>query len=139
MAGLIWFVQVVHYPLMAHVDRGRFDEYERRHMNLTTWVVAPPMWIELGTAGWLVYALWNTEVHWLTLVGLALVTVNWLSTFVLQMPCHRALSRGFDETPHRRLVQTNWIRTLAWSARAALALYLLMMADSIQSTTDVTP
>ena len=48
MTGLIWFVQVVHYPLMARVGEDGFAEYEKHHQRLTTWVVAPPM--AAGTA-----------------------------------------------------------------------------------------
>ncbi|MEY4607349.1 MAG: hypothetical protein RLY45_2109, partial [Actinomycetota bacterium] len=31
MVGLIWFVQVVHYPLMAAVGEQQFVAYEDRH------------------------------------------------------------------------------------------------------------
>ena len=42
MVGLIWFVQVVHYPLFARVEQG-FIAYEQIHQQRTTWVVAPLM------------------------------------------------------------------------------------------------
>ena len=50
MVGLIWFVQVVHYPLFAHVGRTQFPEYERLHNQFTTWIVGPVMLLELTTA-----------------------------------------------------------------------------------------
>jgi hypothetical protein len=37
---------------------------------------------------------------------------------------HAVLGRGFDDAAHERLVTTNWIRTLAWSARAAILAWL---------------
>lgn len=49
MVGVIWFVQVVHYPLMAHVGRAEAVAYEKSHTRRTGWVVGPPMLIELGT------------------------------------------------------------------------------------------
>ena len=49
MVGLIWFVQVVHYPLMGSVGRPEFVAYERKHTRRTAWVVGPPMLIELAT------------------------------------------------------------------------------------------
>jgi hypothetical protein len=58
--------------------------------------------------------------------GLALLAVVWLSTFLLQVPCHRRLERGFDAAAASRLVATNWIRTIAWSLRAAVAVALLV-------------
>ena len=50
MTGLIWFVQVVHYPLFSAVGRDRFSEYEGRHSRLTGRVVGAPMLLELATA-----------------------------------------------------------------------------------------
>ena len=122
MAGLIWFVQVVHYPLMARVGEAGFVQYEAAHVRLTTVVVAPFMLTELTTAVWL-WLEW-VEPRWMTNWGLGLLFVVWISTAVFQVPCHRVLERGFDASVVKRLVVTNWIRTLGWSARAALAMAL---------------
>ena len=50
MVGVIWFVQIVHYPLMAQVPRSGFAAYERDHQRRTTFVVAPAMLVEAVTA-----------------------------------------------------------------------------------------
>ena len=50
MTGLIWFVQIVHYPLFSRVGNAEFPAYEQRHTVLTTWVVGPPMLVEGITA-----------------------------------------------------------------------------------------
>ena len=55
-------------------------------------------------------------------LGLVLVVVIWLSTALFQVPQHRRLESGFDEQAHRRLVNTNWIRIIAWTARSILTL-----------------
>jgi hypothetical protein len=70
------------------------------------------------------------ELRGPALAGLALLAVVWLSTALLQVPCHRRLERGFDGAVVRRLVSTNWIRTLAWTLRAMLALWLVVLAGS---------
>ena len=54
MTGLIWFVQIVHYPLFAKVGALAFKEYEHDHQRKTTWVVAPVMLIEAAAASVLV-------------------------------------------------------------------------------------
>jgi hypothetical protein len=54
--------------------------------------------------------------------------VIWLSTALLQVPLHNLLARGLDREAVARLVQTNWIRTAAWSARAVVSLALLRYA-----------
>jgi hypothetical protein len=38
------------------------------------------------------------------------------------------LAQGFDAAAHDRLVQTNWLRTLGWTARAALAAWMVWVA-----------
>jgi hypothetical protein len=53
-------------------------------------------------------------------VGLALLAVVWASTWLLQVPCHTRLAGGFDAAVHRRLVASNWIRTVGWTARTVL-------------------
>ena len=120
MAGIAWFVQVVHYPLFALVG-DEFAAYEARHAERTTLVVAPLMTIEALAAVLIVIRAPGV----LTAVGLALVALLWLATAVVQVPCHRRLAQGFDAGVHRRLVATNWLRTVAWTARAGLAFWLL--------------
>ena len=122
MTGLIWFVQIVHYPLFAAVAKSEFPAYERRHASLTTWVVAPPMLIELASWGLLLASRPGELSTDSLLIGGALLAVIWLSTFLIQVPCHNRLTLGFDASVHRRLVLSNWIRTAAWTARSALLL-----------------
>ena len=125
MTGLIWFVQLVHYPLMAKVGTEGYRDYQLAHERLTTWAVGPPMLVELLCAVWLVIAPPPDIAPWLAYFGLALVAVLWLSTAFLQVPRHRQLESGFNETAHRRLVQTNWLRTAVWSLRGVLALWMI--------------
>lgn len=125
MMGVIWFVQIVHYPLFGRVGAGEFGAYERRHTALTTWVVAPPMLWE-GLSGCLLLLGRPAGLSaWLLAVGLALLVVVWLSTALVQVPCHAGLSRGFDPATHRRLVRTNWIRTVAWTLRGLLLCFIV--------------
>jgi hypothetical protein len=122
MTGLIWFVQIVHYPLFARVGAGAFSDYERDHARRTGWVVAVPMLVELAVAIATVLVL-GGALAW---VGLALLVVVWLSTGLLQIPAHRRLHRGFNAVTHSWLVTTNWVRTVAWSTRAVTSVLLLV-------------
>lgn len=128
LVGLIWFVQVVHYPLMAAVGDHRFRAYAREHASRTSWVVTAPMLLEAATAIAMVVEPPAATVRPVVWVGLALLVLVWASTFGLQVPCHRRLASGFDPRVHRRLVRTNWIRTLAWTGRAPVAVATVMMA-----------
>ncbi len=124
MFGLIWFVQIVHYPLFLKVGPGFFQAYEAAHADRTTYVVAPLMLLELATAGLLLLARFRpASVSFLEAwAGAALVAVIWLSTGLIQVPLHNQLQGGYSAPIIHRLVATNWIRTVAWSLRAVLVL-----------------
>ena len=120
MVGVIWFVQLVHYPLFAGVGAAGFAAYAAEHGRRTTWVVAAPMVAEFATG---VALLWRRPAampaEW-TWLGVALLATIWASTFALQVPRHDELRDGFEPRAHRRLVSGNWVRTVAWSARGVL-------------------
>ncbi len=128
MTGLIWFVQVVHYPLFGAVGSEAFVQYEARHTDLTTWVVIGPMVAELITAGLLVWRRPPFLSVWEVWLGLALVGLIWASTALLQIPRHSELARGFSVSAHLALVGTNWLRTAAWTVRSGLVFWWLVRA-----------
>lgn len=125
MVGVIWFVQLVHYPLMAQVAAPAseaFPAYEARNVERTGWVVVPLMLTELAT---LTALLWlrppGLDATWLG-AGAACLLLAWGTTFALSVPAHTRLGQAWDPLAHARLVRTNWLRTLAWSARGLLVL-----------------
>jgi hypothetical protein len=128
MVGVIWFVQVVHYPLFDRVGASDFSAYSTRHTTVTGLVVGPPMILEAGTAVALV--VWTPPGISVSLVwtGLLLVAGIWLSTALLQAPRHTTLGRGFDPAAHRFLVTSNWLRTVLWSLRGLVVLCILYLA-----------
>ena len=120
MVGVIWFVQVVHYPLFSAVGREQFTGYEQQHQRLTTWVVAPVMLVEVITAVLLLNCCPSGMPAVLAWIGFALLGGIWLSTWAVQVPAHTALSGGFSSSDHSRLVASNWLRTAAWTLRGIL-------------------
>ncbi|MCW5756188.1 MAG: hypothetical protein KIT54_03030 [Phycisphaeraceae bacterium] len=121
MVGLIWFVQVVHYPLFAGVGEHGWPAYGRRHQVLTTLVVGPAMLVEVATCILLLILMPGV----LPAAGALLLGLVWASTFFVQVPLHRRLERGLDAALVQKLVATNWVRTALWSARGVVALILL--------------
>ena len=120
LTGLIWFVQVVHYPLMGKVGKAYFVAYENAHTRLTSWVTAPPMLLELGTGATLLYLNPGLALFQVNLIAIVLI---WASTFFIQVPLHGRLSSAFSEAAHRKLVRSNWIRTVLWTGKGALLLW----------------
>lgn len=131
MVGLIWFVQVVHYPLFSQVGREGFRRYEMDHQRLTAYVVAPLMLTEMASALMLLWypplAIAGTAV-W---VGFLLLTAIWLMTYAIQVPQHASLVLRYDSDTHRRLVRGNWYRTAAWTARGLLVLWMIAEVLSV--------
>jgi len=124
MVGLIWCIQIVHYPLFAQVGQEGFAAYEAAHSRLITPIVGLPMLVELVTASLLLFFRSPSIGRAETVVGVVLVVVIWLSTILLQVPQHTILASGFDATAHQFLMNSNWLRTIAWSLRGALVLWM---------------
>ncbi|RLS99883.1 MAG: hypothetical protein DWI17_00910 [Planctomycetota bacterium] len=128
MTGLIWFVQIVHYPLFAVVGTEGFTAYSRAHQRATTAVVGLPMLVEALTSVLLVLNRSPLISPLLAWVGLVLVVITWISTAALQIPAHRRLTHGFDAAATKTLVSTNWIRTAAWTAHSGVVIAMIVQA-----------
>ena len=123
MIGLIWFVQIVHYPMFDGVGSEQFTDYQIRHMRLTTYAVSPFMIGEFITLFWL-FSIPEFFSNQLFLISAALFVLIWASTALLQVPCHNRLLKAFESSVHRKLVTSNWIRTIAWSLRGMLLILM---------------
>jgi len=125
LVGLIWTIQIVHYPLFENVGRKDSTEYQRRHMSRITWVVAPPMIVELVTAVYFVVVGYGNLPSFGFWAGLGMVLLVWISTLVIQTPVHGKLSRGYEKRLVKKLVAGNWFRTILWSFRGILVLWMV--------------
>lgn len=129
MCGLIWFVQVVHYPLFARIEGVSSSGFADENQARTGPVVIPFMLVEGLTAAIIAWSPPPGVPRPAAIAGLAVVIVIWLSTACLQMPLHARLSReGHSATAVAALVRSNWLRTVLWSARAALAVWMIFAA-----------
>jgi uncharacterized membrane protein len=124
MVGAIFVVQIVHYPLFDRVGTEGYTRYQAAHLDLITLVVMPPMLIEMVTAFILAFETPEGVSPIEMWIGLALVGVVWFATAFFSVPQHNVLASGFNRAAYEALVSTNWIRTLAWTARGALMLWV---------------
>lgn len=117
LTGVIWTVQLVHYPSFAQAARDTFPAFHQQHSTRISWVVLAPMVLELGLAVWLAWqgkgvgeaARWGQ---------LALVLSIWAATFFISVPFHNRLAQtGYDYVAIDGLVRTNWLRTVLWTLR----------------------
>ena len=124
MAGLIWFVQVVHYPLFHQISDTKSIDYAFQNQRRTAWIVGMPMFVEGITTLWLFFDPINGRL--LPLIGgLALIKIH-ASTIFLQVPKHAQLLNGYKKEVVDQLVKTNWIRTIGWSIRSLIAIFIVI-------------
>ena len=126
--GLIWTIQLVHYPSMRFIPKERFVEYHNFHSIRISFLAMPLMLTELGTSLMLFYQNYDNAIQTIFLINLVIVVLIWLSTFLIQVPLHNALSKEKQSEKLSKLICTNWIRTILWTARSILMILFLAFA-----------
>ena len=126
MFGVIWIMQIVHYPLMRFVSGEQFARFETAHRVRISWVVGPLMLIEGVCVLAFLFAPPAGLPWWLPWVGAGVETVAIGTTAFVSAPLHERLNANFDQATLNRLIATNWIRTIAWTCRAAVAIAMLV-------------
>jgi len=132
MTGVIWFVQHVHYPLLAQVEMGQAVAVAEEHQRRTGHVVALPMAVE-GLTTLALLAQQPSGVSWfLPWIGAVLLAVALGCTVFLSVPLHAKMATHPDALVGAKLVATNWPRTFAWSLRAVMCVVMVaQMVDGL--------
>ena len=126
MFGVIWVMQVVHYPLMRFVSGEQFARFETAHRTRISWVVGPLMLIEGVCVLAFLFAPPAGLPWWLPWVGAGVEGIAIGTTAFISAPLHERLNAHFNQATLDRLIGTNWIRTIAWTGRAAVAIAMLV-------------
>jgi hypothetical protein len=126
MTGVIWFVQWVHYPLLASVPVDRAIDIATDHQRRTGQVLAIPMAVEgFTTLGLLISRPESVQIFW-PWFGAVLLAVALGSTVFVSVPLHAKMATNPTADVGRRLVVTNWSRTIAWSLRAVVCSTMIL-------------
>jgi len=128
MVGVIWMVQLVHYPLLGRLSALQPSIAAVDHQRRITWVVGPLMAAEGVTALVLLVSRPASMSALSAIVAAALLGVALLSTAFVQVPLHARLAEGHDDAVVRSLISTNWVRTAAWTARGIVLAAVLASA-----------
>jgi hypothetical protein len=121
MTGLIWTIQVVHYPTFRYVDSIKFTDFSLFHGKSITPITALPMILEFVTGALLLFYFRSA----LTALNFAFIILIWMSTFFLSVPIHNQLAVARDEALIEKLILTNWPRTILWTLRSGLLLWMM--------------
>ena len=118
MVGVIWVIQLVHYPSFNYVEKQRYSNFQSFHMMRISYVVIPVMLAELLTLVLLIYTMDEIEIA-LVLSGTILLMI-WFITAIFFSDAHQKLTLGYDKSVVRDLIKMNWSRTLLWTFRLIL-------------------
>ena len=118
MVGVIWVIQLLHYPSFHFINEKKYIEFQHFHMQRISFIVIPVMLIELASALLLSYFFRSS----LIIILLALLLGIWGITFIFFTNMHQKLTNGYDPSIVDRLVQINWSRTALWSLRLTILL-----------------
>ena len=118
MVGVIWVIQLVHYPSFHFIELKQYTTFQRFHMSRISYVVIPAMLTELFTLILIVISM--DQIDTLVLASAILLIFIWLITAVFFSGVHQKLTLGYDQTVVDKLVKLNWGRTLLWTLRLFL-------------------
>jgi hypothetical protein len=126
MVGLIWLIQLVSYPLFSYVNVRDFQKYHSLHVKKITPLVALAMIFEAGIA--LILLIFIPEISvGLLVINTSLVCLIWVSTAFIQIPYHQRLEFSKNQILYtEKLIKTNWIRTILWTFKLIISIWVLM-------------
>ena len=124
MVGVIWVIQLVHYPSFHFVELKQYTTFQRFHMARISYVVIPAMLTELFTL--ILFVISMDQIDTLVVASAILLIFIWLMTAVFFSGVHQKLTLGYDQTVVDKLVKLNWGRTLLWTLRLLfISIYML--------------
>jgi len=127
--GLILTIQLVHYPSFYWVSKDDFSNFEQFHSKRISLIVVPLMLVELIVSFSLLFFAKDELI--ISLINLSSVILIWISTFFLSVPCHSTLLIKKDDQVIKKLIETNWIRTILWGLRS-ISLFILIFNKVIR-------
>ena len=126
LCGLIWTIQLVHYPSFFDVGESEYNNYQQNHMRNISLLVIPLMLLELGFGIYLQIEHLNHDINTLIYAATFLLLFIWGVTFFISSPLHgKLLGLGYNYENIDRLVRTNWLRTIAWTGRLIIFFIIL--------------
>ena len=87
LVGLIWLIQLIHYPAFRHVDSSSWGQFHQTHSAVMGLLAGGPMIISLLVGVWLAYTAGDARQY----VVLGCEVLAWIVTFGRSVPEHTRL------------------------------------------------
>ena len=122
MVGVIWVIQLLHYPSFHFVQKSDYPKFQQFHMSRISLIVIPAMIIEFITG--IIMLQFGFSSNFLFISSLVILITIWGITFIFFTKMHKVLISGYNEIIVNRLILINWSRTLLWSLRLLILCYI---------------
>ena len=125
MVGVIWVIQLVHYPSFPFIDKNIYAAFQKFHMDRISIIVIPIMLAELITG--MILFLDKSSKNSILVISFIILILIWIITVVFFTKAHNKLIIGYQELVVNQLVVMNWVRTLLWTLRLFLLLCVVYL------------
>ncbi|MAI87886.1 MAG: hypothetical protein CMF98_01970 [Candidatus Marinimicrobia bacterium] len=116
MTGIIWLIQLIHYPSFSFIDKNMYSKFQTFHMNRISFLVGPIMILELLSGFYLLLFFYSESNFFVInfILNILILTM----TIIVFGTIHKKLIEGFKFSLFAKLISMNWIRTILWSMKS---------------------
>jgi len=125
IAGILWFVQLVHYPLFNEIPAKNFINYGYYHSRKVSGIIKPLFIVDFTTLILLLILLGSNLSTNLMIVNVTIFIITIVLTQIIFIPIHQKLSKSPNSQTISQLIRLNWIRTLIWSLKVVFMLIII--------------
>jgi hypothetical protein len=124
IAGIFWFIQLVHYPMFRQMPANSLINYSYHHYQKITRIIAPLFVIDLVTLLYMIVILPTSISVNLAITGTLIFVLIILVTQLWFSPMLQKLSKQPNDYLISKLVNMNWIRTLSWTLKGLITIII---------------
>ena len=132
MVGVIWIIQLVHYPTFLFIDKQKYMKFQEFHMSRVSYIVMPTMIAELFSGIYILFYNNVLIVNTFFLLASFSLFLNWVITALVFVKIHNGLLIKYEKNIILLLVKLNWLRTILWSLRLVFLTIIIFLSDIIQ-------
>ena len=121
MIGISLITQFITYPSFKSIDLNLFSNFHKAYTRKMLFIVGPVMIIEFLSLAILLFVNFNFNF----LIQFILICLIWFLTFFVIVPIHNKLENQYDNLLNINLIKLNGYRTLIWSLRFILLLFII--------------
>ena len=114
---LIWIVQLTIYPSFQFMSAQQLIQWHAKYTVRMAWIAGPLILFQTTIISIQIVI----EISTINILSGFIVGVTWILTYFVSIPLHRTISEdGGSAVELNKLVNTNWYRTICWSALFAI-------------------